>query len=170
MFNAQEKVSELAAEVAGDLQLELVSVEVTGRGRRSMVRIVIDKEGGVTISDCEKMSRGLEALLDVEDPIPGTYMLEVGSPGLDRPLHSQRDYERSVGKLARIVTSGQVGTQTFFIGRIVDVGEGWIRLQIENKGGSTPQKGRKPGAVRGEPPEEIIVPLDKIAKARLEIE
>lgn len=124
MFNAQEKVSELAAEVAGDLQLELVSVEVTGRGRRSMVRIVIDKQGGVTISDCEKMSRGLEALLDVEDPIAGTYMLEVGSPGLDRPLHSQRDYERSIGKLARIVTSEQVGNQTFFIGRIVDVGEG----------------------------------------------
>jgi len=170
VFSAQEKVSELAAEVAGDLQLELVSVEVTGRGRRSMVRIVIDKEGGVTIADCEKMSRSLEALLDVEDPIPGTYMLEVGSPGLDRPLHSQRDYERSVGKLARIVTTGQIGNRTVFVGRIVDVGEGWIRLQLENKGGSTPQKGRKPGAVRGEPPEEIIVPLDKIAKARLEIE
>jgi ribosome maturation factor RimP len=170
MFSAHEKVSELAAQVADDLQFELVSVEVIGRGRRSLVRISIDKESGVTISDCQTMSRGLEALLDVEDPIPGAYMLEVGSPGLDRPLHTQRDYDRSVGKLARIVTSEQLGNQTFFIGRIVDVGEGWIRLQIENKGGSTPQKGRKPGAVRGEPVEEIIVPLEKIAKARLEIE
>jgi ribosome maturation factor RimP len=170
MFSPHEKVAELAAQVADDLKLELVSVEVVGRGRRSLVRIVIDKESGVTISDCEKMSRGLEALLDVEDPIPSAYMLEVGSPGLDRPLNTQRDYERSVGKLARIVTSEQLGNQTFFIGRIVDVGEGWFRLQIENKGGSTPQKGRKPGAVRGEPAEEIIIPLEKIAKARLEIE
>jgi len=142
MLDIQKRVFELASEVAADLNLELVSVEVIGRAKRSMVRIVIDKEDGVTIADCEQMSRGLEALLDVEDPIPGTYMLEVGSPGLDRPLHTQRDYERSIGKLVRIVTSEQVGDQTFFIGRISDVGEGWIRLQIENKGGSTSHKGR----------------------------
>ena len=171
MINAQERVQELAAQAAEDLQLELVSAEFIGRGRRSLVRIVIDKDGGVTISDCEKMSRTLEALLDVEDPIPGAYMLEVGSPGLDRPLTTQRDFERSVGKLARIVTTDQIANQTFFIGRITDVGEGWVRIHPEQRAAGKPTKApKRAGSVRGEQPEDIFIPFEKISKARLEIE
>ncbi|HSW64525.1 MAG TPA: ribosome maturation factor RimP [Dissulfurispiraceae bacterium] len=171
MITAHERVRELAAQAADDLQLELVSADFIGRGRRSLVRIVIDKDGGVTISDCEKMSRALEALLDVEDPIPGAYMIEVGSPGLDRPLATQRDFEKSVGKLARIVTSEQIANQTFFVGRITDVGEGWVRIMPEQRAGGKPTRSpKRAGSVRGEQPEDIFIPLVKITKARLEIE
>ncbi|HMK43338.1 MAG TPA: ribosome maturation factor RimP [Dissulfurispiraceae bacterium] len=171
MENTQHRVYELAVQVAEDLHFELVSADFVGRARRSLVRVVIDKEGGVTIADCEKMSRALEALLDVEDPISGAYMLEVSSPGLDRPLVSQRDFERSVGKLVRIVTSSQIDRQTFFIGRISDVGDGWVRLKPEQRISGKPIKvSKRAEAVRGEGADDIFIPLETIAKARLEIE
>lgn len=150
----RQKIHTLAAQVAEDEGLELVGVDLLGKGKSMLLRVVVDKEGGVTISDCERMSRSLEALLDVEDPIKGSYVLEVSSPGLDRPLASQRDFERNIEKLARVVTTEKIDNQTFFVGRIIDVGEGWIRLRIEQKGGE----------------KDLFIPLDKIAKARLEIE
>jgi ribosome maturation factor RimP len=153
----KHKIHELASQVAEDEGLELVSVDILGTGRRTMLKVVVDKEGGVTVGDCEKMSRSLEALLDVEDPIKGPYVLEVSSPGLDRPLLTQADFERNIEKLARIVTSEKINNQTFFIGRIIDVGEGWIRLKIEKKGAKEESK-------------DIFIPMDKISKARLEIE
>ena len=146
----KQKISELASRVAEDEGLELVSVELLGSGKRTMLKVVVDKEGGVTVGDCEKMSRSLEALLDVEDPIKGPYVLEVSSPGLDRPLATQADFERNIEKLARIVTTEKIDNQTFFIGRIIDVGEGWIRLKLDKK--------------------DIFITMDKISKERLEIE
>ena len=107
MIDAQEikdKVQELAANVAEDEQVELVSISILGAGRKKLVKVIIDKEGGVSISDCERMSRGLETLLDVEDIFPMAYMLEVSSPGLDRPLMQMRDFERSIGKLEKVIT------------------------------------------------------------------
>jgi ribosome maturation factor RimP len=146
----KQKIFELASRVAEDEGLELVSADILGTGKRTMLRVVVDKIGGVTVGDCEKMSRSLEALLDVEDPIKGPYVLEVSSPGLDRPLSTQADFERSIEKLARIITTEKIDNQTFFIGRIIDVGEGWIRLKLDKK--------------------DIFIPMDKISKARLEIE
>lgn len=151
---AKQKIYELASQVAEDEGLELVSVDILGSGKRMLLKVVVDKDGGVTIGDCEKMSRSLEALLDVEDPIKGPYVLEVSSPGLDRPLVKQTDFERNIEKLARVITTEKIDNQTFFIGRIIDVGEGWIRLKLGNKG-----EGK-----------DIFIPMDKISKARLEIE
>lgn len=151
---ARTKVRDLAQQAAEDEGLELVSADLLGRGKRTLLRVVVDKEAGVTIADCERMSRCLEALLDVEDPIKSSYVLEVSSPGLDRPLTSRRDFERNVGKLARVVTSREVDGATFFVGRIVDVGDDWIRLTLEAKGGSR----------------DIFIPLSAVSKARLEIE
>lgn len=153
----KHKIFELASQVAEDEGLELVSADILGTGKRTMLRVVVDKEGGVTVGDCEKMSRSIEALLDVEDPIKGHYVLEVSSPGLDRPLVTQTDFERNIEKLARIITSEKIDNQTFFIGRIIDVGDGWIRLKLEKKGAKEESK-------------DIFIPMDKISKARLEIE
>jgi ribosome maturation factor RimP len=150
----KEKLHDLASRAAEDEGLELVSAELLGSGKRRLLRVTVDKEGGVTISNCERMSRSIEALLDVEDPIKGPYVLEVSSPGLDRPLTGQRDFGKNIGKLARIVTTEKTDNQTFIVGRIIDVGEGWIRLKIEKKG-----EGK-----------DIFVPMDTITKARLEIE
>ena len=150
----KQKIFELASQTAEDEGLELVSADILGKGKRLLLRIMVDKEGGVTIDDCQRMSRNLEALLDVEDPIKGPYVLEVSSPGIDRPLTRQKDFEKNIGKLARVVTTEKIDNQTFFVGRIIDAGEGWIRLQIEKKGGNA----------------DIFIPFDKISKARLEIE
>ena len=152
--SVKQKVYKLASQVAEEEGLELVSADILGTGRRLLVRVVVDKEGGVTIGDCERMSRSLEALMDVEDPIKGPYVLEVSSPGLDRPLTQQRDFEKNIGKLVRIVTTEKIDNQTFLIGRISDVGDGWIRLNIESKGHG----------------KDLFVPLDRVSKARLEIE
>ncbi|MCL0038466.1 ribosome maturation factor RimP, partial [Thermodesulfovibrionales bacterium] len=137
-----------------DGALELVNVDMLAMGKKTLLRVVVDKERGVTIGDCERTSRGLEALLDAEDLIKGTYLLEVSSPGLDRPLIKQKDFEKNRGKLARVITTEKIVNQTFLIGRIVDVGEDWIRLRLGKK----------------EKSEDIFIPIDKISKARLEIE
>jgi ribosome maturation factor RimP len=159
----QDRVQTLAGQVAEDEGLELVEAAVLGEGRKKIVRLFIDKEGGVNVGDCERMSRGLEALLDVEDLFKNEYMLEVSSPGLDRPLTKIKDFERCVEKLAKVVTTEKIGTETVFIGRIIDTGENWIRLRLEEK----PEKGRKKKAAE---PVDVFIPFEKISKARLEIE
>jgi ribosome maturation factor RimP len=161
----KEKVCELARQVAEDEQVELADVTFLGSGGKMLIRVTIDKEGGVTVGDCERMSRGVEALLDVEDLINTTYMLEVSSPGLDRPLKKMRDFERNVGKLARIITSEKIGGESLFIGRIIDTGDNWIRLRLEDK----PTKGVKKKKV-SEEPKDVFFAVEKISKAKLEIE
>lgn len=150
----RQKVYDLACRAAEDEGLELVSADLLGSGKRQVLRVTVDKESGVTVGDCERMSRSIEALLDVEDPIKGSYVLEVSSPGLDRPLTGRKDFEKNIGKLARVVTTEKIDNQTFVVGRIVDVGDGWIRLKVEKK------KAEK----------DIYIPMDTITKARLEIE
>ncbi|HTZ18520.1 MAG TPA: ribosome maturation factor RimP [Dissulfurispiraceae bacterium] len=161
----KDKIQELALQVTEDEQVELVDVIVLGSGRKTLVRLTIDKDGGVTVGDCEKVSRGVEALLDVEDVIANTYMLEVSSPGLDRPLTKMRDFERSVGKLARIITAEKIGDESFFIGRIIDTGDNFIRLRLEDKPAKGARKKKLP-----EEPRDVFIPIEKISKAKLEIE
>lgn len=141
----------MAESVAREYGVELFDIEVSGSMRRPLVRIFIDKDGGVTLEDCERFSRAMSAVLDVEDPIPASYTLEVSSPGMDRPLKKLKDFQGSVGKLARLVMAEPMEGQSFLVGRISEVQEDVILLVIE--------KGR-----------EVRVPFGKIAKARLEIE
>ena len=150
----KNKLHQLACNAADGEGLEVVGTHILGSGRRLLLRVVVDKTGGVTIGDCERMSRSLEALLDVEDPIKGPYVLEVSSPGIDRPLITQKDFENNIGRMARIITAEKIDGQTFFIGRIVDVGEGWVRIKTEAKAGE----------------KDIFIPSGNISKARLEIE
>lgn len=91
-------VSRLAEPVAAELRLELVDVVYEKEGSRWMLRVFIDKPGGVTVEDCEAMSRRLDPLLDEADPIPHEYALEVSSPGLERPLKRPADYQRFAGE------------------------------------------------------------------------
>src|SRR4030042_5683453 len=79
------------------LGFELVDTEFSGSGRQAVLRIYIDKPDGVTVDDCALVSRQVSAILDVEDPITGQYMLEVSSPGLDRPMVKRADFQRFGG-------------------------------------------------------------------------
>lgn len=146
----KKKITELADSLAGQYAVDIVDVELAGSSRKPLIRIFIDKENGVTLDDCGKFSRALSALFDVEDPIPSSYILEVSSPGLDRPLKVMRDFERSIGKLVRIVTRTKIDEQYVFTGRLTRVEGENIILSFDDK--------------------EMEIPFDQISRARLEIE
>ena|SRR5438477_4482471 len=94
-----EAIAEQAAKPAG---IEIVEVELKGSGRHYLLRIYIDKPEGVTHADCEFISREVGAVLDAEDPIPGSYALEVSSPGVERKLLKWRDWERFAGRKVKV--------------------------------------------------------------------
>jgi len=86
--------------------VELVELAVSGDHRRKIVRIFVDRADGITVDECAVLSRNIADILDTRDPIDGTYLLEVSSPGLTRPLKADRDFERVVGKVLRLVVDG----------------------------------------------------------------
>jgi ribosome maturation factor RimP len=100
---AIEKVEEIAERVARPEGIEVVEVELKGSGRNQLLRIFIDKPAGVTHADCEFVSQQVGTILDVEDPIPGSYSLEVSSPGVERKLRKWEDWPRFTGKKAKVV-------------------------------------------------------------------
>jgi len=99
---------------------ELVDIEYRREGRGWVLRIYIDKDGGVSVEDCARISRELGTLLDLNDIIPGTYNLEISSPGLTRALKKVRDFERFKGKLLKIKTMKDIQGRRVFIGRLID--------------------------------------------------
>ncbi|NCO84428.1 MAG: ribosome maturation factor [Nitrospirae bacterium CG_4_10_14_3_um_filter_44_29] len=146
----EEIVLKLAGQVAEGQKVEVLETRLLGSGRRMLLRITIDRSGGVTLEDCERFSRSLSALLDADDSLPGPYNLEVSSPGLDRPLTALKDFERHKGKLVRIITKDRIDNQNFFLGRVIGVTADIIRLSISG--------------------EERDIPFENILRARLEIE
>lgn len=151
MLTAEEKVRDIAKPIVDSLGYELIDVEYLAGGNRAKLRLFIDKEGGVTLDDCEKASRYVGYALDVEDPMPTPYVLEVSSPGLDRPLKKPSDYERYKGRLVKIKTKVPVNDQMLFIGRL----SGIINEKVEIK-------------LDGE--KDLSISLDDIRLARLEVE
>lgn len=122
------KVRSLAQPVVEGLEMELVDVAfVTEHGRR-VLRVTIDKPGGVTVDDCAEISRELGTILDVEDPIPQRYSLEVSSPGLDRPLLNENDFKRFAGRKARIKTREPIEGRKNFKAVIDSVEGGRVRV------------------------------------------
>ncbi len=101
------------------LGYELVDAELHGGGRHAVLRVYIDHPNGVTVDDCAAVSRQVSAVLDVDDPIPGQYTLEVSSPGLDRPLRRREDFSRFKGALIRIKTFTPVAGRRNFTGRLL---------------------------------------------------
>jgi ribosome maturation factor RimP len=149
MGDIKQKLTQLAEQAADAHGVEIFDIELLGKGKL-LLRVLIDKESGVTLDDCQHFSKSFSALLDVEDPLQGSYNLEVSSPGMDRPLKRLIDFKKNTGKLARIVTVDKIDNRNFFIGRISVVDKNTVKLMIEEY--------------------EIPIPFDKISKARLEIE
>jgi len=129
-----EKVREAAERVAGAAGLEVLDIEWKV-GRQRFLRVVLDKPEGVTHGDCEKVSHELGAILDVEELIPGTtgYVLEVTSPGLDRKLTRAAEYERFVGRRAKISLSQPVEGQAFYEGRLAGYADGRVQLDLDGR-------------------------------------
>ena len=101
--DAISKITAIAEQAAAPAGIEIVEVELKGSGRSHLLRIYIDKPEGVTHADCELISREVGAALDVEDPIPGAYELEVSSPGVERKLGKWQDWQRFAGKKVKVV-------------------------------------------------------------------
>jgi ribosome maturation factor RimP len=147
-----ETVTAIAARVVARLGLELDRVQVALGKKQSVVRVFVDKEGGVTIDDCQRVSEELGTVLDVEDPIEGHYDLEVSSPGLDRPLLEESDYRKFAGRLVRLHTYGPVEGTRDFVGVLVGLEGGVVRVHDQATG------------------RNMEIPYEKVAKARLEVE
>ncbi len=145
-----DEISRIALPIIQELSLELVDVELIPSGRRWLLRIYIDREGGVTISDCERVSRDLDRALDVEDVIDHPYVLEVSSPGLTRSLKTRKDFERYQGRKCRIILRSAMEGRNEFRGEINDVTEEYVEVKAE-------------GEIRR-------IPLSIIKKANLEFE
>jgi ribosome maturation factor RimP len=96
-----------------------------------VLRVFIDKEGGVTIDDCALVSRELGTLLDIHDMIPGSYTLEVSSPGLTRALRKPEDFLKFKGKKVRIKTNKDFERRKIFIGRLLEFNDGLVTVQTE---------------------------------------
>jgi ribosome maturation factor RimP len=126
-----EHVESLLLPILRELGLEAVDIEFKRSGKRWLLRLYIDREEGVTISDCERVSRELGRLLDVEDLIEHAYTLEVSSPGLTRPLRKREDFVRYHGKACRIVTREKVEGRNDIRGTIGAVTDDSVEIQGE---------------------------------------
>jgi ribosome maturation factor RimP len=146
-----ERIDKIAIKAATDNGVEFVQSEIVGSKRNMTVRIYIDKPAGVTLEDCSTVSRAIEEVIDADDFIPTPYVLEVSSPGLERPLLSVKDFEKFAGKKAKVKTSEAIDGQTNFNGRIASVEDSDILFEDKTN-----------GAVR--------IPFDTIAKANLKVD
>lgn len=129
-----EKIRSMAERIAVSEGLALFDIELKGGRSNQLLRVYIDKPQGVSHADCENVSHQLSALLDVEDPFPGKYTLEVSSPGLERELVKARDYEYFAGRRARLVLRESQDNQKVLEGRLAGYDAGKVRLDLGEGG------------------------------------
>ncbi|MCR4302586.1 MAG: ribosome maturation factor RimP [Sulfuricaulis sp.] len=115
------------------LGFELVDVEMAGSHHHATLRVYIDSPRGVNVDDCARVSRQLSALLDVEDPLPGHYTLEVSSPGLDRPLAKPEDFKRFVGETIKVKMHEPLQGRKNFSGKLVDVAADHVVVEVDKE-------------------------------------
>ena len=144
-------VSDVVAPVVAELDLELVEVQFRSEEGGWVLRLSIDSESGITLEHCTAVSRAVSDLLDVEDMVGHAYRLEVSSPGLSRPLRDLRDYQRCLGRKAKLTTREAIGAYgSVVIGSIKAAADDSITLDVEG--------------------ETVVVPLLLIARAKLVVE
>ena len=136
MAEPLEQIRAIAERVARSHGLEIWDIVSRRETTGQIVRVFIDRPGpaataeeSVSIEDCEQVSREIGTILDVDDPLPFAYTLEVSSPGLNRPLRGEQDYRRFAGRLAKLVVSEAVDNQTAFEGRLRGVEDGTVLLE-----------------------------------------
>jgi ribosome maturation factor RimP len=148
--------------VVGAAGYDLEELVVTPAGRRSVVRVVVDRDEGVTLDDIAEVSRAVSEVLDQNDDGMGRtpYVLEVSSPGVDRPLTQQRHWRRNVGRLVTVAV-GPAGHTAQVTGRITVVDDAGVTLAVETQG--------KPGAKK-RPPTPRQVPWSELGSGRVQVE
>jgi ribosome maturation factor RimP len=156
-----DKIREIADRVARSRGLELVDLELHGGGKARMLRIYLDKPGGVTHEDCAEFSREAGTIFDVEDAVPGSsYMLEVSSPGLDRKLSKPEDFQRFTGSLVKLMTRDPVNGNRHFEGRLKAFQENRLAIELTARKKSKKHEAVEPGA-------EVEIDFANVEKANL---
>lgn len=130
---------------------ELVDLIFRREGNRQVLRLLVDKEGGISLAECVKLNERISTLLDEANAIAESYILEVDSPGIDRPFKTKRDYGRSIGRMVRVTLSEAILDKKEYIGRLEEILEDSIKIDTEKKG-------------------IIEIPFGKITRARQEVE
>jgi ribosome maturation factor RimP len=154
-------MAELPAEVQEEIEkivssegLELVHIDYRRQGRGYLLRVDIDKEGGVTLEDCQLVSQQLSTFLDVTDVVPTEYELQVSSPGLDRKFYKDSDYQKFLGRLVRVKTATAIRGLHVIVGRLK-------AFDGRNIVVTDPASKRDP---------DYEIPLSEIKETRLEVE
>jgi len=127
-MESRDRVIALVEPVLAEQGLELVDVESRPEGRGQVVRLLVDREGGVDLETLSRLSRELSVLFDVEEPVAGTYTLEVSSPGIHRPLRKPEHFVRYIGKKVRVRTHDAVNGQRNFCATLATVTAGGVTL------------------------------------------
>lgn len=127
----RDQLVELLEPVVSNLGYELWELEYGMRPDGGLLRLYIDSPDGISVDDCERVSRAVSEALDTADPIAGEYTLEVSSPGLDRVLRTQAHFERFAGERVKLETSEPVNGRKRFAGRLTQVSAGVITLDVE---------------------------------------
>ncbi|WML39092.1 ribosome maturation factor RimP [Neobacillus sp. OS1-2] len=153
MSKVTEVVEELATPLFQELGLELVDIEYVKEGKSWFLRVYIDKDTGVDIEDCGLVSERLSEKLDEIDPIPHNYFLEVSSPGAERPLKKEKDFEKAIGKNVFIKTYEPINGEKSFEGTLLEFDGQLVKIEIKIK---TRKK-------------IIDIPFEKVANARLAV-
>ena len=146
----REKVIAIIEPVLAEHGVELVDFDLCGSGRGQLLRLLVDREGGVDLSALSDLSRELSDLLDMEDAVRGSYTLEVSSPGINRPLTRPDHYVRYVGKRVRLRSRTPIEGQRNFVGELAAVTEGGVTLRT------------------AQPSSEVYVPFGDIERANYE--
>lgn len=137
----EQKTEQLLQPMVDEYGFELVDVEYVKEGSTWYLRSYIDKPGGISIDDCEKVSRRLSDLLDQEDFIEDAYIMEVSSPGLGRPLKKEKDFKRSLGEEVEVKTYRIIDKQKEFTGILKDYDEDTVTITLADETEKTFDKG-----------------------------
>lgn len=143
----EKQVEAMARQLADPMGLSVVDVELLRRGRQSVLRVVLDKPGGILLDECARLSEELSQMLDAADPIPGTYVLEVSSPGLERVLRRDEEYALFRGRRVAVHTYAPVQGQKRLEGVLLGLGGDAVHLDIDGQ--------------------EVRVPRQQVAKVHL---
>ncbi|MBU1061365.1 MAG: ribosome maturation factor RimP [Candidatus Omnitrophica bacterium] len=146
-----DQIKQIIEPVLHEENIELVEAIYRREAGTQVLRLLIDKEGGVTLGDCTRLNETISRILDENNLITERYILEVDSPGIDRPFKEKRDYERAKGRLVRVTLNEAILDKKEYIGRLQEILNESIKVETEKKG-------------------VLDIPFEKIIRARQEIE
>jgi len=146
-----DKIKEAIGPVLKEENIELVELVFRKESGRQVLRVLADKEGGIQMADCVRLNQRIGQALDGADIIQESYIIEVDSPGIDRPFKTKRDYERACGRLVRVTLTERILDKKEYIAALEEVSDAGIKIDVKKKG-------------------VIEIPFEKIVRAREEVE